>query len=138
MQIEINENENYKIEIPETVSKAQFNGMVDRLLKLQKFINSDVFIKPMSHHKKTEITEEKNSKNESKRAEAVKFAKIYYSVDEKLDKVQLLKKEFPNKGLSNIYSVLHSFKTRYNIKPEEIGMKRFPPKGKNKIAEYRL
>lgn len=143
MKIKISEDEFYSIGIPEEVSKAQFCGLMLRLEKINKLISKDVFenendektVKPKPWQRTFKLSKE--AKREARkiitnRTNLVRLYTAYYSGDkEKFVKVIAdlgLQDYIKNRGYMGTGGTA-SLRRKLNIKPSEIGLKRFPTRG---------
>ena len=138
MKIKINQSETYDIEIPEEVTMEQFMGLQQRFNHISKVLCKDTF-GVLSTGKIPEVRgtrgpyKVRNAMHPlserpwcESRDELIKVLKILYHSN-KQAKYEYA--ESINRPWNDISKALPNYRKKWNIKPEEVGLIRFPYKG---------
>lgn len=132
MKIEISELESYEVKMPEVITREQFIGVMDRLNRILKIVNADVFasskdvivsedgnekaVRHYKHHKRTKLDREK----------AIELLKVHYSEGTGAEKLAKMKQIAPFLSDSSFKSRLYQLRKVFKIDAKEIGLTKFP------------
>lgn len=127
MKIKINQYESYLIELPTEINIAELSVIIERLYRLVKINKTELDVKQ----------EDKPAKDYSKRKPnrtfhritkelVIELAKVYYNFNRsRTERADELMKKY-NYTIKAVQSGLWKWKTQFNIKPEDVGLKEFP------------
>ena len=143
MKIIVNEDEMYEINIPEQIDLVKFNEILSRLSTLAKVLGkTDERIS--ANNGKVIVTRNKSCKDKwnllkDNRDLFVELCKVYYGGDfEEYDKYIKEKGYFMIQNRTRFTSLpMKNLMEKHNIKPNEVGLLRFPLKGET-YRELRL
>lgn len=131
MKIKINENETYEIKVPEEIDGRElftFKSRIDHILKL---VGRDPLIQTAQDKPLTPIERNPHAPIEQRpwdkdRNEAIKLAKThYFGIDEEKKAYEQL----THKTWLAVSKNVSPSKMKWQIKPEEIGLTRWPAMG---------
>lgn len=127
MKIQINENESYEINLPDIITIKEFLYIVNKVSSIAQ--NNQ----ELSSSKEAKRRYVKSGKYcgakypwTQNRDKAVELVKLHY-FGEKEKKEQIARSN--NISWYDIVKSLHNLKKRFDIKPQEIGLREFPPRG---------
>jgi hypothetical protein len=132
VKIKINEKENYNIEIPDEISSQEFLGLMSRLDIISKMIlkGSPLEIEPVqigNKNKTIAIQSHKKGRGHrvswgNDRDKVIRYLKAQYH-GSKQDKEKI--SEIEGQEWEDIMRSLWYYRNKFEIKPQEVGMKRF-------------
>jgi len=130
MKIIINKNENYEVEVPNEIQGKEFLDLIEKLMKLSKFIQISSFdIRDNSTNKNIQLNKISTRKPHSSYPQRKKYFNDkncaldilqYFYQGSRRDKFRVMKLcEFDK--MSEFGKRMFSLKIRHNIQPQEIG-----------------
>ncbi len=135
MKIKINENETYEIKVPEVIDGRElftFKSRIDHILKL---VGRDPLMQTAQDKPLTPVkTRNPHAPIEQRpwdqsRENALKFIRChYFGTDEEKQAYE----QISGKPWKDIYKRTSGIKIRWNIKPEDVDMIRWPSVGERK------
>ncbi|MFX0133355.1 MAG: hypothetical protein ACFFDN_06915 [Candidatus Hodarchaeota archaeon] len=129
MKIKISNVESYEISLPEEISGRNFKILLRRLNDIAKLMEKSNGIKQeTSINIKTKKKKRKYIRSNLvlDRTTTVKLLKAHYEHRKKKDKQEAMSKIVKGINVENFLKRSTRYKFKYNIKPQEVGLKRFP------------
>lgn len=121
MKIRINENETYEIQMKEEMTIQELEALLQRLNGLTKYVARDVFSEALRLSQVPLRQEMKTGKKPITRERVLEFLKAFYSKDVTREERKRLIEEN-----DSLYNKIKMYRERFNITPQEIGLKEFP------------
>lgn len=138
MKIIINEMESYEISLPATIKLADFAPTLERLERLHKFLGRDALSSASTDFNPATPNVNLGKKYKKwNREDFVRLMKVYYSPLPREERIKILAKD--GVEYKTFSAKAWSYRKRYDIKPEEIGLRKFPNVSEvNDFAALRL
>lgn len=129
MKIKLSDKETYEIQLKDEITVQELNEILIKLNSLAKIFSKDIFslVNKEIREKRHYNTKRMNARTWcDTREKAVAVIKLHYSGN-KENKLKFAQEV--GESWNTIVKGMHGLKTRYDIKPQEVGLEHFPTRG---------